>query len=98
MYNTIPNCLQEKKKKEADGAVYLIEPMTLNNHRLGIAINYIYICISIIVNRVEVDQEVASITQEARSSTSSRSRTAAPAAPEEEGGGSSLPYGSKDTK
>ena len=42
MYNTIPNCLQEKKKKKADGAVYLIEPMTLNNHRLGIAIKYIY--------------------------------------------------------
>ena len=42
MYNTIPNCLQEKKKKEADGAVYLIEPMTLNNHRLGIAIKNIY--------------------------------------------------------
>ena len=35
MYNTIPNCLQEKKKKEAAGAVYLMDPKILNNHQLG---------------------------------------------------------------
>ena len=35
MYNTIPNCLQEKKKKEAEGAVYLMDLMSLNRHQLG---------------------------------------------------------------